>query len=308
MVMDFSNSMIYLPGITGPGDFLEPISTLTSNYTIGSSNFWLVATSSYDERRFFFGATHSVIEKKYFEITTINPGSVPNIQFTNGKTSRRYSRILKYKIDNLGDIFITSNLDSFDTTTGLGEGDKLGYALCDGQNNTYDLRGRYILGYDKSSPDSPTDLTTTSVYGGIIRTDQENYGKIGNFGGGLSQSGESIPTVSPVAKSNLPVHTHTTGPTTLNGARHGHIIPVSKRSAICFAENETLISEQRRIGPGNSEGDGTEGTITRWETHGIANYENSPLRNHTHSVNYDGGYDDHETRPPYIILAYYQKI
>jgi microcystin-dependent protein len=41
----------------------------------------------------------------------------------------------------------------FDLSTGIGKGDCLGYALCDGQDGRPDLKGRFVVGYDGAAAD-----------------------------------------------------------------------------------------------------------------------------------------------------------
>jgi microcystin-dependent protein len=65
-----------------------------------------------------------------------------------------------------------------------------GWALCDGANGTPNLKGRFITGYDPTSSQTPTNVTTGK---------QTNYGKVGNTGG------EAVHTLT---TSEMPSHTH----------------------------------------------------------------------------------------------------
>ncbi len=49
-----------------------------------------------------------------------------------------------------------------------------GWLLCDGENGTPDLKGRFIVGYQSGAATTPEDVTTGK---------QINYGKVGNTGG-----------------------------------------------------------------------------------------------------------------------------
>jgi len=75
--------------------------------------------------------------------------------------------------------------DYFDTSTGVGTGDWQGWALCDGQGGTPDLRGRFIVGYGPTWSGGPTD---------------NSYNTIGNTGGEKEHT---------LTVSEIPEHTHT---------------------------------------------------------------------------------------------------
>jgi microcystin-dependent protein len=228
--------------------------------------------------------------------------NIPNVQFSSGKTSRRYKRILKYKMDNLGDIFITSNLTNFNTSTGLGNGDKFGYALCDGQNGTFNLRGRYILGYDKSSPTTPIDNTLNlsvlnpANYDESSVTLKDNYGQIANFGGGYTQSGNLYPS----SFAQLPNHTHLTEKVANNeDVHHAHKVNGTYfRVQDGYSPPEIGSSQNLLFGNGDNPVD---------QVNYISGSEGG-LATHRHTISAEGGGQPHETRPPYMVLAYYQKI
>lgn len=360
---NFQNSLIYLPGMTGPGDFLEPIpglQTLELPYT----NFWLIAaTPSIDQREYYTGGTYTAAIQTYYDVTTVNPGQVPNIQFRNGKTARRYKRLFKYKMDAVGDVFMTGNLSNFNTTTGLGEGDKYGYALCDGQNGTLNLRGRYVLGYDQdrdgridntlkhagwySSPggvpvpryfndnNELINIDYTNANPDPEYRDRTNYNKIGNIGGGYSFNG----VVYPSAFANLPQHPHKGGtiPNTRQIEHTHRFNAVNKRlersnnnfsdwpdSDLSFGDNNrgwisdpdnnSNMARPTRVVRGKTAPQNNTGANEVWVTNeGRGAVEGTwigggGLGGHTHAIKWNGGTFSHETRPPYIVMAYYQKI
>lgn len=105
-----------------------------------------------------------------------------------------------------------------------------GSALCDGQTygtlTTPDLRGRFIVGFDKNGNTTPT---TAPPNGTTL-----NYGKVGNQGGETGHLLDSL-------ESGLPRHTHTSEP-------YQHQVPAQ------FSNTETEKAPYRLGG-----GDGTGG-------------------------------------------------
>lgn len=55
----------------------------------------------------------------------------------------------------IGSIIMIDNVSSFNLTTGLGSGAWTNWALCDGQNGTPNLKGRFIVGFDNSAVPDP---------------------------------------------------------------------------------------------------------------------------------------------------------
>jgi hypothetical protein len=327
MVMDFTNSMIYLPGLTSTGDFLEPATGLDSNYSIASDTFWMCATSSYETREFKTGGTWEVTEKKTFYVTTVNPGNVPHVKFTSGKTRRNYERLLKYAMTSIDEVMITGNIDDFDNN-GVGQGDMWGYVLCDGTNyhpyitvQTYNMRGRFVMGYDytkQADSQSNTDTTPESIRfapesplngGNYIFEVQEinkrnvtpeNYGVVGNIGGGRKDYflGQEyyFPSVG-LKRTNMGRHQHTgRSPQSEDELYHTH--PLNRSYGNGYIYND--------IGLGFM-GGARSGEI--WDrSYGLDADGLSRLRTHKHIVGVTGGNEPHESRPPYVVLAYYQKI
>jgi len=301
---DFTNSLIYLPGLTANGDFLEPDSSIANNnYTIAhSGSVYLVAnTVNTDSRVFRDGFNKVVIETKNFTITSTQPTSdVSYIEFTwisqinRLVTQRNYKRILKYNIFNTGDIQMTTNINDYDNTTGIGYGDSFGFALCNGQNGTFDLRGRFGIGYDPTTANTPADNSSLVNNQNQITydsTDVKNYGAIGNIGGGLKTPSTTLPshrlTVNQIASHD---HNGQTG-NVVGDLSHTHDVP-TRDSYLAGSEDNTAA------------GRGAARATKNVATTGVS----SGNLQHTHTIQSQGGNANHETRPPYIVLAYYQKI
>jgi hypothetical protein len=306
-VFNFINSLVYLPGLNAPGDFYEPSPSITNaNYTVSSTGgtVYIVPAPDVNESRIFRdGITKVAVTTKYFTVQTATPASdVTYIQFVYTPslnrvvTQRNYKRLLKYFTANNQDIFMTGNLSDFDTASGMGYGDMWGFALCDGQNNRYNLRGRFVMGFDSTAPATPADATTiwdtatsTQTYNG---TDVINYGAINNIGGGRKLSATS--TVYYPSKvltiPEMPVHNHT-GTSGLNSIDLDHYHAIGD-----FGDSAGGNFNSDIYGRGN---------ITRKTR--ITGSPNKSL-DHTHSIPSQGGFNGHEIRSPYLVAAYYQKI
>ena len=107
---------------------------------------------------------------------------------------------------NIGSIIFIDNdqFPSFNTVDGLGSGNWLGWALCDGRNGTIDMRFRTPFGFDYNHPDDDGGRVV-KTYASVIDT------PIGNEEHTLTEG-------------ELPSHTHSVninGTTSANGA-HNH--------------------------------------------------------------------------------------
>jgi hypothetical protein len=87
----------------------------------------------------------------------------------------------------------TNGLSLFTTGTGNTAGTGLfsysGFALCNGNNGTTNLKGRFLTGYDAQATAIPSNATNKEL----------NYGAIGNTGGEFAH---------PLSISEMPDHTH----------------------------------------------------------------------------------------------------
>jgi len=87
--------------------------------------------------------------------------------------------------------------DYFDTTTGVGIDDWIGWRLCDGRGGTPDLRGRFIAGYTYNYNGD------TSLNGQKTKSAFNSVGKVG------ASNLEGSPIADPtIKKFNLPPHRH----------------------------------------------------------------------------------------------------
>lgn len=317
ITLDIRNTLCYMPGITQSGDFLEPNpSYLTGSgiITLNTPNslFYIRASAEYVDNRIFKSAqSQPVITKRYWEYTFAPSLTEPVIKYEGNRTARHYARVLKYKLAQTGEIFTTSNVSLFIGSGGLGVGDMTGFALCNGQNGTLDLRGRFVIGYDPSQPSTPVDNTSVVDVNNLNllsydSTDTMNYGAIGNKGGGVKDITNTIYPSHLTQPSQNARHTHGNGYTGTNfeNLNHTHD-PNGNTSNQGFVYAQNLTSS----GSGNSSRSSLENNRSTAATTGGVNSAYNNLT-HKHSIEYQpqAGTSRHETRAPYIVLAYYQKI
>jgi hypothetical protein len=290
---NFTDSLVYIPGLTGTGDFYEASPSIaTSGYTVASNLIYITVTNVSESRAFRSGANQQVLVKGYFTVTTTLP-STPYIQFLNGKTRRNYKRVLKYALANTNDVMMTGNTSDFDLGTGIGDGDMYGFCLCNGLNSTFDLTGRFVMGFKNGAATTPVDNTTiwdtttsTQTYNS---TDVMNYGAIGNKGGGRLTDGLYYPSKVLIIPE-LPAHDH--------GSQTGGVIgDMNHTHEVVSGDSYNGSSANVRTGRGNNN-----------PTAMSSGYVNGGSLAHIHAIPSQGSFNGHEIRSPYLVLAYYQKI
>ena len=143
-----------------------------------------------------------------------------------------------------------------------------GWALCDGQNGTPDLRERFIVGA-----------------GG-------NNASVAGIGYTVTNTGGEVTHTLTIAE--MPSHSH--GGNTIAAGSHDH--GGSTASGGVDATNSSTTGYA--LVQSGSDGCGGAGSS---HTHTIASDGN-----HTHSINAQGGNSSHENRPPYFALAYIMKL
>lgn len=150
-----------------------------------------------------------------------------------------------------------------------------GWALCDGTNGTPDLRGRFIVGYDKTD------------------TDYDTIDKTG---------GQKLVTLT---TSQMPSHSHGGTLTTSTDGVHVHSVNDYYFSESDFQASgvngrETLTNAT--IGSNSTDYDNK---FLYYKTH---NTFSGGSHTHTVALTSQGNNAPHENRPPYYTLAYIMKI
>lgn len=226
--MNFVNSLIYLNG-----DFLDNDQTsLTASTIINSDTFYLYQIASQSTSRYAADLSTQVdtVEKGQFSYTTTEPANGQYIKFSNQGTSRYFKRIMKFATSDFGDIYITSNTQSF-SATGLGFNDMEGFSLLNDQNQSslMDLSGQFLRGqtYKNSTYEfvSPNWTEYTSVAGEqriSTPTSHLNYLFGRNF---ISYASNSFPGVTSVSLriNDIPRHQHLALATTFS-MTHSHAV------------------------------------------------------------------------------------
>jgi microcystin-dependent protein len=153
-----------------------------------------------------------------------------------------------------------------------------GWALCDGANNTPDLQGRFITGYNVGNPE---------------------YDNIGDNGG------SDLVTLN---TNQLPEHNHTAES---NGS-HGHSGTVGGDGS----HYHSIPTHRDRLGNYTNKGlrhiDSNTDGVSSSHASGSATHTHTVTINaggsHAHTIQNTGGGQAHENRPRYYVLAYIMKL
>jgi len=154
-----------------------------------------------------------------------------------------------------------------------------GWALCDGNNTTPDLRDRFIVGagstYSRNDTGGANSVTLT--------------------------------------ENEMPSHDHS-----MNSAgNHNHGGSTDSHSiegSMSFSNNCGVVGNTNGVFQGSGTEQRTGGTAsgnTNFETVTISDIHNHSIStdgSHTHSINNTGGGESHENRPPYFALAFIMKL
>ena len=156
-----------------------------------------------------------------------------------------------------------------------------GWALCDGSNNTPDLRGKFILGAD----------ATRSV----------NDGCDGQFKCNIGASGGEAAHVLTI--NEMPSHNHN-GATGTESAWHTHYDAGHAHSGTLTSVDRDGISNTRVR---EADSGGTYGGVNYLTNIGWANLGTESAL-HTHEIPSQGSGAAHNNMPPYYALAFIMKL
>lgn len=124
-------------------------------------------------------------------IATIIPYVDAQILIVKGLITSALATAIANSSMPLNAILMTDDLTKFDPLTGLGRVDTPwnNWALCDGRNNTPNLKGKFVVGYDPND----TDYSNTGTTGGEKRhlltiPEMPSHTHTAGIGGSYSQS------------------------------------------------------------------------------------------------------------------------
>jgi microcystin-dependent protein len=189
-----------------------------------------------------------------------------------------------------GIIMFSGSINNNFDASGKGTGSLVGYSLCNGKNNTPDLRGRFVVGRGDGDITNtrPGDGGEDGVQDLYLNTEgnRPEYFQIGvpSMWGLPYTTGDCFTTLT-AQQSGLPAHSHT-GTTNTDGA-HKHAIK---------GQNGAGSLSRARTGTGNN-----DATVTT-ETDGS--------HSHSFTTNTAGGQTAQkpfDNRPPYYVLAFIKR-
>lgn len=134
------------PAVILDGCEVTPIGISAVSITAGTvlmDGKWIVTEE--------YSGDHPVYLNLLGEYTLVEPDDT-YILF-DPHTSQRYVDVLRRNTTRVGEMrMIKTTSDRFDNT-GRGKWEWLGFAMCNGANGSYDMRGRFPAGYDNRSTD-----------------------------------------------------------------------------------------------------------------------------------------------------------
>lgn len=140
---DLSAGFVYLNGT------VMEVPAYSGSYPI----FIHEATAVNDDRDFEDGNTDTVATTRVAEYTGTPSGDSIEFDYTTGYRLETVVRRSAYGINDIRLLTVTTN--KFDGTgLGLDTSEERGFALCNGQNGTPDLRGKFIVGLGSGDYDT----------------------------------------------------------------------------------------------------------------------------------------------------------
>ncbi|ANQ49626.1 hypothetical protein MY04_4809 [Flammeovirga sp. MY04] len=171
------------------------------------------------------------------------------------------------------------DLTNFDAT-GLGIGEFIGYALCNGQNGTPDARGRVFVG-----------MSDTSSANGNPDANLGEYFVIGNTGGNRSSS---------LIEGNLPPHKHGVGVIIVEDGDHVHPITWPNTQG----DNNLVHGMSARLNSNDNNGEPTALDSVPTQTDLAGKHSHGA----TVSENTVGNGDPIDIRQPYMVTGKLMKL
>lgn len=166
-----------------------------------------------------------------------------------------------------------------------------GWALCNGQNGSPDLRGRFVVGYGRDGTDTDNDVNGRSIWD----TDYQTIG--------VKSKGE-IKHKLTANESGMPTHNHLVSGYTYTDAPHKHIARGTKQVDYQSGGGHFARADWTDDGsvPPEDLGGGA-GPVTR--TDGAHKHQINITSQNKGPLN---AVSTHENRPPYYVIAYIIRV
>lgn len=194
------------------------------------------------------------------------PESITNtIYVCNGCDGRDLFNPVGSIITWFGNVTDINNFDD----TGLGVNDFKGWALCNGQNSTPDLRGRFIIAQGENQ-----DVTSN--------TNGANY-SVGDTGGVDAYR---------LRTNELAPHSHGPGSLSASGGNHTH----------------TYVNYPNQADIGSGGTSASRNNVATNQTTGGSGSHTHTITGNTSNFPNQAEADPHENMPPYFCLAYIMRI
>jgi microcystin-dependent protein len=256
------------------GEIYETFSIILPSPSPGQSLYWNVVETTEDPVSLSSPYTvkyQDLVFKGVHKKRTMVPVWATSGTIADVSLPRITTAMVNGGLNPIGGIMMWNGIiTNFFSGTGLGIFSMTGWALCNGQNGTTDLRSRFIVGYDPGVTD---------------------FNALGKTGGG---------SFSTLTIANLPVHNHpitfnaVSGTTGTDSPDHSHNVDVGNQG-----------SGQRAQGQTGTPAGGT-GTYTSYGAN--SRHAHSFSFTPTGSVGNTGSGTAFENRPPFYTLAYIQRI
>lgn len=215
---NLSAGAVFIDGKIADLDQVIGLDLATTQY------IWLPQDVGDDTRLHEDGQSRVAASTRKAEIVGALPVS-ESIALIAGQQPQNLRKVLDNASVPIGTIIMTDDVADFDLGTGLGSGTWANWALCDGQNGTPNLKGRFIAGYDGAQVDynavgktggaSSVTLTINQipahdhrifadevVVGGSVVSSSNQAARTDDSGGDLEYSIKGSATAATVGRSS----------------------------------------------------------------------------------------------------------
>ena len=239
--------------------------TVNGNLSIGNTNTQAPPNGAYVDGQVIIGSGAGTTSKLEIEGTATATDSITAPNFWGRGT---------VPVGFIGMYSGSTNATLFEASGKGKDGSKMeGWAICNGNNNTPDLRGKFIVGATKEEPINDGDNTYAVKEMGGENTHQLNV-------------------------NEMPSHNHT-GTTDTTGS-HSHKAYIDSGGGGSYGSHGEYMW---------TDGDGSSAMASNHpNANGFLPTNSAGSHHHTLNVDYTGGDQAHENRPPYYAVYYIMRI